>query len=68
MPPAGLGVNTLGAAFDNKSMRRCGIDSRTVDQGGEVGLMLVSARLRLALVAIGSIVAAALIGGCPWGP
>jgi hypothetical protein len=30
--------------------------------------MLVTARLKLALLAIGSIVAAALIGGCPWGP
>jgi hypothetical protein len=30
--------------------------------------MLVTARLKLALLAVGSIVAAALIGGCPWGP
>jgi hypothetical protein len=30
--------------------------------------MLVTARLKLALLAIGSIAAAALIGGCPWGP
>lgn len=30
--------------------------------------MLLSARVKLAVVAIGSIVAAALIGGCPWGP
>jgi hypothetical protein len=30
--------------------------------------MLVTARLKLALLAIGSIVTAALIGGCPWGP
>ncbi len=30
--------------------------------------MLVAARLKLALLAIGSIAAAALIGGCPWGP
>jgi hypothetical protein len=30
--------------------------------------MLLSARMKLALVAIGSMVAAAVIGGCPWGP
>ena len=29
---------------------------------------MLSARVKLALLAIGSIVAAALIGGCPWGP
>ena len=28
----------------------------------------VSARVRLALVALASVVAAALLGGCPWGP
>jgi len=28
----------------------------------------MSARVKLALLAIGSIVAAALIGGIPWGP
>jgi hypothetical protein len=30
--------------------------------------MLLSARFKLALVAIGSMVTAAMIGGCPWGP
>jgi hypothetical protein len=30
--------------------------------------MLASARIKLALLAIGSIVEAALMGGCPWGP
>jgi|GraSoiStandDraft_4_1057263.scaffolds.fasta_scaffold137029_3 hypothetical protein len=30
--------------------------------------MSISARLKLALVAVGSVVAAAVIGGCPWGP
>jgi hypothetical protein len=30
--------------------------------------MLVSARMKLALLAIGSIVGAAVMGGCPWGP
>jgi len=30
--------------------------------------MPASARIKLALVAIGAIVAAALLGGCPWGP
>jgi hypothetical protein len=30
--------------------------------------MLLSARVRLALLAAGSVVAAAVIGGCPWGP
>ena len=30
--------------------------------------MPASARIKLTLVAIGSIVAAALLGGCPWGP
>ena len=29
---------------------------------------MLSARLKLGLLAIGSVVAAALIGGCPWGP
>ena len=29
---------------------------------------MLSARLKFALLAIGSVVAAALIGGCPWGP
>jgi hypothetical protein len=29
---------------------------------------MVSARMKLALLAIGSVVAAALVGGCPWGP
>jgi hypothetical protein len=31
-------------------------------------LQMLSARLKLALLAIGSVVAAALIGGSPWGP
>jgi hypothetical protein len=26
------------------------------------------ARLKLALISVGSVVAAAVIGGCPWGP
>jgi hypothetical protein len=30
--------------------------------------MSISARVKLALVAVGSVVAAAVIGGCPWGP
>jgi hypothetical protein len=30
--------------------------------------MSISARLKLALIAVGSVVAAAVIGGCPWGP
>jgi hypothetical protein len=30
--------------------------------------MPASARIKLALFAIGSIVGAALMGGCPWGP
>jgi hypothetical protein len=30
--------------------------------------MVLSARLKLALLAVGSVVAAAVIGGCPWGP
>jgi hypothetical protein len=30
--------------------------------------MPASARIKLALLAIGSIVGAALVGGCPWGP
>jgi hypothetical protein len=29
---------------------------------------LVSLRMRLALVAIASVIAAAWLGGCPWGP
>jgi len=49
-------------------MRRCAIDSATPMPGREVGLMLLSARIKLALLAVGSIVGAALIGGCPWGP
>ena len=39
-----------------------------VDKGREVGRMLASARIKLALLAIGSIVGAALMGGCPLGP
>jgi hypothetical protein len=31
-------------------------------------MRLVSPRIRLAAVAIGAVVAAALLGGCPWGP
>jgi hypothetical protein len=30
--------------------------------------MPASARIKLALLTIGSIVGAALMGGCPWGP
>jgi hypothetical protein len=30
--------------------------------------MSISARLKLALIAVGSVAAAAVIGGCPWGP
>jgi hypothetical protein len=30
--------------------------------------MTISARFKLALIAVGSVVAAAAIGGCPWGP
>jgi hypothetical protein len=29
---------------------------------------LVSPRMRLALVAVASVIAAAWLGGCPWGP
>jgi hypothetical protein len=29
---------------------------------------MLSARVKLALLAIGSVVAAALVGGTPWGP
>ena len=29
---------------------------------------MLSARLKLGLLAIGSVIAAALVGGCPWGP
>src|SRR5947208_8511467 len=35
---------------------------------GRCLFMLLSARFKLALVAIGSVVTAAMIGGCPWGP
>src|SRR5439155_20563095 len=35
---------------------------------GRCLFMLLSARFKLALVTIGSVVTAALIGGCPWGP
>ena len=35
---------------------------------GRCWFMLLSARFKLALVTIGSVVTAALIGGCPWGP
>jgi hypothetical protein len=31
-------------------------------------MRLVSQRIQLAAVAIGAVVAAALLGGCPWGP
>jgi len=31
-------------------------------------MRLVSPRIKLAAVAIGAVVAAALLGGCPWGP
>jgi hypothetical protein len=31
-------------------------------------MSIVSPSLRLALVAVASVVAAALLGGCPWGP
>jgi hypothetical protein len=30
--------------------------------------MSISARLKLVLISVGSVVAAAVIGGCPWGP
>jgi hypothetical protein len=31
-------------------------------------MSLVSPRIQLAAVAIGALIAAALVGGCPWGP
>ena len=31
-------------------------------------MSFVSPRLRLALVGLGAVVAAAFLGGCPWGP
>ena len=31
-------------------------------------MSIVSPRVRLALVGLGALVAAALMGGCPWGP
>jgi hypothetical protein len=30
--------------------------------------MSISARMKLALISVGSVVAAAVVGGCPWGP
>jgi hypothetical protein len=33
-----------------------------------LGMRLVSARVQLGLVALAAVVAAALLGGCPWGP
>jgi len=37
-------------------------------KGGVCSMTIVSPRLRLAFVAIASLVAAAWLGGCPWGP
>ena len=40
---------------------------RTSNEGEEVWFML-SARMKLALLAVASVVGAALVGGLPWGP
>jgi hypothetical protein len=67
MPPVQPGVNTRQLGLTTKVYEMW--YRLLVSDSGEGGeLMLVSARIKLALLAIGSVVAAALIGGCPWGP
>jgi hypothetical protein len=71
MPPEKDQVNramSSGDRIDNRSNLRSPSRRPVSDKGEEVLAMFVSTRIQLALVAVASVVAAALLGGCPWGP
>jgi hypothetical protein len=58
-----------GDRIDNKRILRSPAGMGSVSSRKEVlGMRLVSPRIQLAAVAVGAVVAAALLGGCPWGP
>jgi len=42
--------------------------SGVISREGEEVLDMLSSRIKLALLAVASIVGAALVGGLPWGP
>ena len=55
--------------IDNKRILRSPPAVGSVSSRKEVLRMrIVSPRLQLAAVAVGAVIAAALLGGCPWGP
>jgi hypothetical protein len=61
---------SLADRIDNKRNLRSSLSVRAlaiVEEGG-AGMRLVSPRMRLAAVAVGAVIAAAVLGGCPWGP
>jgi len=74
MIPACRSVNTLSGILAtpfpgvvHKSSQKCITLGRHSMFGEEVGRMF-SSRVKLALLAVASIVGAAFVGGLPWGP
>ncbi len=53
--------------IDNKRIVRSPVGG-LVKKKEVLSMSIVSPRLRLALAAVASVLAAALLGGCPWGP
>jgi hypothetical protein len=59
----------LDDRIDNKRILRSPLGWALASRRKEVLRMrLVSPRIQLAAVAVGAVIAAALLGGCPWGP
>jgi hypothetical protein len=55
--------------IDNKRILRSPASVGSTKSRKEVlRVRLVSPRIQLAAVAVGAVIAAALLGGCPWGP
>jgi hypothetical protein len=60
---------SLGDRIDNKRILVSSLVCRWSIPGEEVLAMpFVSKRVQVGLVAVVSVVAAVLLGGCPWGP
>jgi hypothetical protein len=53
--------------IDNKRIVRSAVGG-LANQKEVCSMSIVSPGLRLALVAAASVIASALLGGCPWGP
>jgi hypothetical protein len=60
---------SLDDSIDNKRILVSPLLLSVLDSGEEVlAMSFVSRRVQLGLVSLLSVVAAVLLGGCPWGP